>query len=397
MTPATSAQGLVFAKNKRTTATLLRSAGLPGAEHVTSKTWQETLAAVAQLGYPVVIKPYDRDNGQGVYAGITDESTLRLAYDEVTKLVSEFLVERHVEGVGHRFTIYNDQAITVTRKLPATIVGDGANTVKYLIDHYENEARRIKRPADGEPFVVIATNGARHDIDSEVLGMLEQQGVELETVLTEGQAIQLRRRNNASAGGQTRAIDRATIHPDNTAVCLRAARLVGLDIAGVDFITTDITRSWLETGALICEVNAIPQIGYNHGIEPVMLDLFRLGSRIPVHLAIVDDPLPVSIAQELVAIYGADGLSTDQGLWLNGLQITSAWCDSYAAARSLIFDPEVTAAVCVMTKADVVEHGLPLDRWDNILIENPDDVVLLVQEHSENIQPLKVNREQTMA
>ena len=393
LTPATSAQGLIFAKNKQTTASLLRSAGLPGAEHVTAKTWDETLAAVDQLGYPVVIKPYDRDNGQGVYAGITDESTLRLAYDEVTKLVSEFLVERHVEGTGHRFTIYNDQAITVTRKLPATIVGDGMNTVKYLIDHYENEARRIKRPADGEPFVVIATNGARHDIDDEVLGMLEQQGVDLDTVLLIGQAIQLRRRNNASAGGQTRAIDRATIHPDNTAVCLRAARLVGLDIAGVDFITTDITRSWLETGALICEVNAIPQIGYNHGIEPVMLNLFRSGSRIPVHLAIVDDPLPVSIAQELVEMYGADGLATDQGLWLHGLQITSAWPDSYAAARSLIFNSEVTSAVCVMTKADVVEHGLPLDQWDNILIENPDDVVVLIQAHSENIQPLKVNRE----
>ena len=397
MTPATSAQGLVFAKNKRTTAGLLRSAGLPGAEHVTVKSWQETLAAVDQLGYPVVVKPYDRDNGQGVYAGIADESSLRLAYDEVTKLVTEFLVERHVEGVGHRFTIYRDQAITVTRKLPATIVGDGTRTVKYLIDHYETEARRIKRPKDGEPFVVIATNAARHDIDGEVLGMLEQQGVDVDTVLAEGQAIQLRRRNNASAGGQTRAIDPATIHPDNTAVCLRAARLVGLDIAGVDFITTDITRSWLETGALICEVNAIPQIGYNHGIEPVMLDLFRLGSRIPVHLAIVDDPLPVGLARELASVYGANGLSTDQGLWLNGLQITAAWCDSYAAARSLIFNPEVSVAVCVMTKADVIEHGLPLDRWDNIVIENPDDVVLLVQAHSENIQPLKANREQPMA
>ena len=397
MTPATSAQGLVFAKNKRTTACLLRSAGLPGAEHVAVKSWQETLAAVDQLGYPVVVKPYDRDNGQGVYAGIADESSLRLAYDEVTKVVPEFLVERHAEGVGHRFTIYRDQAITVTRKLPATIVGDGTRTVKYLIDHYETEARRIKRPKDGEPFVVIATNAARHDIDGEVLGMLEQQGVELDTVLAEGQAIQLRRRNNASAGGQTRAIDPATIHPDNTAVCLRAARLVGLDIAGVDFITTDITRSWLETGALICEVNAIPQIGYNHGIEPVMLDLFRLGSRIPVHLAIVDDPLPVGLARELASVYGANGLSTDQGLWVNGLQITPAWCDSYAAARSLIFNPEVSVAVCVMTKADVIEHGLPLDRWDNIVIENPDDVVLLVQAHSENIQPLKANREQPMA
>jgi hypothetical protein len=107
--------------------------------------------------------------------------------------------------------------------------------------------------------------------------------------------------------------------------------------------------------------------------------------------------LPTGLALELATVYGANGLSTDQGLWLNGLQITAAWCDSYAAARSLIFNPEVGVAVCVMTKADVIEHGLPLDRWDNIVIENPDDVVLLVQAHSKNIQPLKVNREQPMA
>jgi cyanophycin synthetase len=220
MTPATSAQGLVFAKNKRTTASLLRSAGLPGAVHVTVKTWQETVAAVDQLGYPVVIKPYDRDNGQGVYAGIADESTLRLAYDEVTKVVPEFLVERHAEGVGHRFTIYRDRAITVTRKLPATIVGDGTRTVKYLIDHYETQARRIKRPEDGEPFVVIATNHARHDIDGEVLGMLEQQGVDVDTVLAQGQAIHERlgdRLNRERFVGVASCIDAAIRHGHNDA------------------------------------------------------------------------------------------------------------------------------------------------------------------------------------
>jgi cyanophycin synthetase len=392
MTPATSAQGLVFAKNKRTTASLLRAAGLPGAVHITVKTWEETVAAVDQLGYPVVVKPYDRDNGQGVYAGITDQQSLRMAYDEVTKIVKEFLVEQHVEGIGHRFTIYNNQAITVTRKLPATVVGDGTNTVKYLIDNYETEARRIKRPEDSEPFVIIATNGARHDIDDEVLGMLEQQGVNLDTVLTVGQPVQLRRRNNASAGGQTRAIDRATIHPDNTAVCLRAARLLGLDIAGVDFITADITRSWLETGALICEVNAIPQIGYNHGIEPVMLDLFKAGSRIPVHLAIVDYDLDMKLAEELAGVTQCNGISTRAGLWVDRVQITSAWPDTFAAGRSLLFNSEVNQALCIMTKADVVEHGIPLDQWDQILIENPDDVVSLVEAHSKNILPLKVNR-----
>jgi cyanophycin synthetase len=392
MTPYTTAQGVVYAKNKRSTADLLKKSGLPGAEHVTVKTWEDTLAAAHELGYPVVVKPYDRDNGQGVYAGITNDQDLKAAYTEVTKIVSEFLVERHFDGVGHRFTIHNNQVITITQKHPATVVGDGVNTVKYLIENHQSEARRIKRPNNNEPFVVIGINHVQMTIDDEVEGMLAQQNVTVDSVLKTGESIQLRRRNNASAGGLTRAIDQATVHPDNKALCLRAARILDLDIAGVDLITPDVTRSWLEVGALICEVNAIPQIGYNHGIEPMMLDLFKNGSRIPVILAIVDRELELPLIHELASIFNSNGISTQQGMWINGLCVSQPWPSSFDPAVALIFDREVDSALCVMTKADVVEHGLPLDRFDQILIENPDDVTSLIKAHSKNIKPLKVNR-----
>ena len=392
MTPYTTAQGVVYAKNKRSTADLLKKSGLPGAKHVTVKTWEDTLAAAHELGYPVVVKPYDRDNGQGVYAGITNDQDLKAAYIEVTQIVSEFLVERHFDGVGHRFTIHNNQVITITQKHPATVVGDGINTVKYLIENHQSEARRIKRPNNNEPFVVIGINHVQMTIDDEVEGMLAQQNVTVDSVLKTGESIQLRRRNNASAGGLTRAIDQATVHPDNKALCLRAARILDLDIAGVDLITPDVTRSWLEVGALICEVNAIPQIGYNHGIEPMMLDLFKNGSRIPVILAIVDRELELPLIHELASIFNCNGISTQQGMWINGLCVSQPWPSSFDPAVALIFDREVDAALCVMTKADVVEHGLPLDRFDQILIENPDDVISLIEAHSKNIKPLKVNR-----
>jgi cyanophycin synthetase len=392
MTPYTTAQGVVYAKNKRSTADLLKKSGLPGAEHVTVNTWEDTLAAAHELGYPVVVKPYDRDNGQGVYAGITNDQDLKAAYTEVTEIVPEFLVERHFEGTGHRFTIHNNQVITITQKHPATVVGDGINTVKHLIENHQSEARRIKRPNNNEPFVVIGINHVQMIIDHEVEGMLAQQNVTVDSVLKTGESIQLRRRNNASAGGLTKAIDQATVHPDNKALCLRAARILDLDIAGVDLITPDITRSWLEVGALICEVNAIPQIGYNHGIEPMMLDLFKNGSRIPVILAIVDRELELPLIHELASIFNTNGISTQQGMWINELCVSQPWPSSFDPAVALIFDREVDSALCIMTKADVVEHGLPLDRFDRILIENPDHVTLLAEEHSINIKPLKVYR-----
>jgi len=392
MTPYTTAQGVVYAKNKRSTSDLLRKSGLPGAEHVTVKTWEETLAAAHEFGYPVVVKPYDRDNGQGVYAGITTDQDLKLAYTEVTKIVPEFLIERHFEGTGHRFTIHNNQVITVTQKHPATVTGDGVNTVRYLIENHQSEARRIKRPDGDEPFVVIGINHVQIAIDEEVEGMLAQQNVTLDSVLEPGQSIQLRRRNNASAGGLTRAIDQSTVHPDNKALCLRAARILDLDIAGVDLIIPDVTRSWLEIGALICEVNAIPQIGYNHGIEPMMLGLFKSGSRIPVTLAIVDQELDPPLFHELAGVLNCNGISTQTGMWINGSCVSQPWPNSFDPAVALLFDREVDSALCVMTKTDVVEHGLPLDRFDQILIENPDDVALLAQAHGKNIKPLKVKR-----
>jgi hypothetical protein len=124
----------------------------------------------------------------------------------------------------------------------------------------------------------------------------------------------------------------------------------------------------------------------------MMLGLFKSGSRIPVTLAIVDQELDPLLFHELADIYNCNGISTRQGMWINGLCVTQPWPNGFDPAVALIFDREVDSALCVMTKADVVEHGLPLDRFDQILIENPDDVALLAQAHGKDIKPLKVKR-----
>ena len=105
--------------------------------------------------------------------------------------------------------------------------------------HTDN--RHIKRPDSGEPFILIGSGIQPQTIDSEVIGMISQQGFGVDSVLPEGHNLVLRRRNNASSGGITRAIDAATVHADNIELCLRAARVVDLDIAGIDVIIPDIT------------------------------------------------------------------------------------------------------------------------------------------------------------
>jgi cyanophycin synthetase len=375
MTPYTTAQGVVYAKNKRSTADLLKKSGLPGAEHVTVKTWEDTLAAAHELGYPVVVKPYDRDNGQGVYAGITNDQDLKAAYTEVTEIVPEFLVERHFDGVGHRFTIHNNQVITITQKHPATVVGDGINTVKYLIENHQSEARRIKRPNNNEPFVVIGINHVQMTIDHEVEGMLAQQNVTVDSVLKTGESMQLRRRNNASAGGLTRAIDQATVHPDNKALCLRAARILDLDIAGVDLITPDITRSWREVGGAVTEINALPQVSIQ--TDPTMFQrllqkIMPHSGRIPLLFVLTEEAKPVwldDVLDELEASGLRVGLTTTEGLqvgndWIRGLR-SSVWED----IRLLQKDPSVGAIVIISDGDTLLQTGLPFDAVNALVVQ----------------------------
>ena len=394
MTGRTSAQAVLYAKNKIATAELLNLAGLPGSEHQKVATWEQTVKAAEEYGYPVVIKPYDRDNGQGVYAGITTQADLQHAYTEVTKIVPQFLVERHFEGVGHRITIVDQNIITVTKKLPATVTGDGVSTVQQLIDAQQGPSRYIKRPEGGEPFILIGSAVPAMTVDDEVLGMLTQQSHTLSTVPAEGEQLQLRRRNNASAGGVTQAIDKTTVHPDNQELCLRAARIMDLDIAGIDLLIPDITQSWLATGALICEVNAVPQVGYNHGITQIVDHIFQSGVRVPMHMVIVESwsQNDLHLAHELAAITGSNAFSASTGIWINGKCMSRPFANGFTAARAVIFDQQVESAVCIMTKAEVSELGLPLDRFDQILIENPDDVVNWVKPHSVNVKSLKVYR-----
>ena len=394
MTQRTSAQAVLYAKNKITTAELLNLAGLPGSEHKKVATWEQTVKAAEEYGYPVVIKPYDRDNGQGVYAGITTETDLQQAYTEVTKIVPEFLVERHFEGVGHRITIVDQIIITVTKKLPAAITGDGVSTVQQLINAQQGPSRFIKRPASGEPFILIGSAVPAMTVDDEVMGMLTQQSHTLHTVPARDKKLLLRRRNNASAGGVTHAIDKTTVHPDNQELCLRAARIMDLDIAGIDLLIPDITQSWLKTGALICEVNAVPQVGYNHGITQIVDHIFQSGVRVPMHMVIVEswNTSDLHLAHELAAITGSNAFSASTGIWINGKCMSRPFDNGFVAARAVIFDQQVESAVCIMTKAEVAELGLPLDQFDQILIENLDDVVNWVAPHSTNIKPLKVYR-----
>lgn len=348
--------GVILARNKLATGALLRRHGLPAAEHLPADDADQAVAAARSLGFPVVVKPGDRDGGQGVWADVRDEHTVRQAYEIARGHSSSVLVERHVAGTGHRLTVVQGQVVKVTAKQAWGVTGDGQRSVEQLV-----QDQLAAMPPKWAPHEVPS-------IDIEALGLLAQQGLAPTAVPSNGRVVPLRRRNNANSGGTTQRLDLDLVHPDNIDLALRTAQALMLDLAGVDLIVEDLGRSWMAQPAVICDVNAIPQTDLGT-VTAVLARLMAGGARVPVTLLLVPDAAPApteSQVLQLMQATGVDGLSGPWGVWLAGRRTAPALAGSFQAAQALLSSRELTRAAIVMGIDELARKGLPVDRFDRV-------------------------------
>lgn len=359
ITDRTPAIGVAIARDKMRTAVLLRQAGLPAPIHQAAADEDDAVRIANRLGYPVVVKPADQDQGKGVFADLRDDANVASAYRAARGLSRTILVEKHFEGAGHRLTVFDGRVVKATRKMPAGVTGDGALTIEQLVLQAQQQAREA--PARTAEHAVVLT------LDDEAHGMLAQQGLSPAAVPDAGVFVCLRRRNNAIAGGTTTRLELESVHPDNLRLAVRAAQALRLDWAGIDLLIEDTARSWIDTGGLICEVNAQPQV--DRRTAGAIIDAMMAGDgRIPVHLAICRDEADRTPQGALLAAarrLGCGGFASAAGVWIDGVRITPAQASGFHAARILLDSPEVDAALCVMTPDEIVRYGLPVDRLDS--------------------------------
>jgi cyanophycin synthetase len=365
LTDRTSALGVQLAKNKWQAAHILASASLPTGRPRLVTSADEAVLAADSIGYPVVLKPNGSDGGDGVSAGLATVEDVRAAYAHAAAGGRQVLIEKHFSGQDYRLTVHGGDVIKVEQRLACSIVGDGLATVGELVAAKQASAhlRRIERGSGKAPL----------SLDREALGLLASEGLTAQSVPAEGRRIPLRRQCNISTGGEQVAVRLADIHPDNAALAVRAAKLLFLDLAGVDLIVPDIRRSWREHGGIICEVNGIPQVGVRTSPDIYRDMLGRLiGSqhRIPAHLLITADGKPGDLAStmRLAEALGCNGIASGEGLWIDGQRTGGTPSHAFTSASSLLRDPDVRCALCVMSAADVREKGLPLDRFDTMIL-----------------------------
>jgi cyanophycin synthetase len=364
LTSGTGILSMRMAQDKMQTASILRQAGVPVPEQISVENKADAIEAAKRIGYPVVVKPFDGSQGEGVSVKLMSEDAVAAAFKEARKSASRVIVESYIAGYDHRLLVVNGEFVASCQRVPGHVVGNGTDTVERLLEILNSDPRR-----NGDLMYQL-----KFDFDAR--RMLEEQGLTLESVPEAGQVVVLRSKGNTSVGGTSKGITEQ-VHPDNRRLAVAAARALQLDIAGIDLITTDITRSYKETRGAVCEVNSRPGIldlhvfpleGSSVAVGPYVMDmLFPPPSvgRIPV-IAVHGDTfdnahLSHSIAHILQMAGHEVALATHAGLWIGGDRIGTTDCANFAGTQKAVLHPAATAAVVEITTDSLLSEGLGVD------------------------------------
>ncbi len=351
-----------IASDKEETNRILADLGLPVAKQELAYDQEEAAAAAGRIGYPVVVKPLDANHGRGVSIRMENAAQVHAAFDHARQHARSVVVESFIEGFDHRMLVVNGELLAVAQRMPGHVVGDGERTIEALVEELNKDPRR------GIGHEKVLT---RIEFDHQAMRLLEQKGYGKETVPAKGERVFLRSTGNLSTGGTS--IDRTdVIHPDNRQMAVRAAKAIGLDVAGVDFLTTDISRSYKETGGAICEVNAAPgfrmHVAPSEGTPrdvagPVMEMLFPPGnpSRIPI-ASVTGTNGKTTTARMLAHAFKMTGrhvgLATTDGVYIDGHRTVEGDMTGPIAARMILRDPSVDVAVLETARGGLLKRGM---------------------------------------
>ncbi len=360
-----------LACDKEGTKRILEDAGIPVPRGTLIHYLDELEDAIADVGgYPVVIKPLDGNHGRGISIDVQSWDEAERAYDRASEesKTRSVIVERFYEGTDHRILLVDGKLVAVAERIPAHVIGDGRSTVQELID----ETNRDPRRGVGHDNVLT-----RIKVDEGSLHWLGRQGFSLDTILHEGEIAYLRATANLSTGGI--AVDRTDeIHPENIWLAERVAKVIGLDIAGLDVVTPDITRPLREVDGVVVEVNAAP--GFRMHVSPsegkarnvgapVMEMLFPPGtsSRIPI-VAITGTNGKTTTTRLTAHIFKQTGqiigYTTTDGIYIGDFLVEKGDNTGPQSAELILQDPTVEVAVLESARGGILRAGLAFDRCD---------------------------------
>jgi cyanophycin synthetase len=358
-----------ISRDKLVTASYLRAAGLPVPHGGVAREVEHAVKIARRIGFPVVVKPADAGASLGLALDLRTEAQVRERFP-VAAAASQsgrVLIERYVEGRDYRIIVVNGTLISIIETMPAHVVGDGTHTIEELVAIENADLRRGYRDTDTRRPITL---------DDEVIAYLADQNRSLNDIPHVGTMVRLRLKPSMNDGGL--AIDWTDdVHPDNAAIILQAAGIVGLDVATIDLIAPDITQSIWETGGAIVDINAhsgfrmqrFPSQGEPRDPFPAILDmLFPLGQPVRAPVVAVVGEEAGSICELVAQMLGSEGrqvgLATTERLMVNGVELRGVVRPGAAGIRAILNNPAIEIAVAEVTAPGIVDEGLGFENCD---------------------------------
>ncbi|SJZ74610.1 cyanophycin synthetase [Selenihalanaerobacter shriftii] len=370
----TSCVGVDIACNKNLAKELLKDMGVPVAKGDMATTEKEALEIARNLEGKIVTKPYNSNQGKGISLNIKTDYDVMNGFKLAQSYSQEVMVEKMISGNDYRVLVINGEVVAVAQRIPAHIVGDGEATILELIQEVN------KDPLRGEGHSSPLT---RIRVDEAVLFLLAKQDYHLDSVISRGEQVFLRETGNLSTGGT--AIDKTDeIHPVNKQLAIRAAKVIGLDIAGIDLITPDISQPLNNGRGAIIEVNAAPgirmhhypTIGKSHDVAGAIVDmLFPAGNsgRIPI-ISITGTNGKTTVTRLVsLILQQADyqvGMTTTDGIYINQKRLLKGDTTGPISAQFVLKDSDVEVAVLETARGGILRAGLGYDESDIGVITN---------------------------
>ena len=374
-----------IAGDKDLTKSLLKACGVPVPEGQVVNSPEEAWEAAQGIGLPVVVKPSDGNHGRGVTLDLRKQADIEAAYHVAYPEGSDVMVERFIPGDEHRLLVVGGKVVAAARGEVVSITGNGRSTVRELIDNQLNsDPRRGYEEEYPLEIIDLAT-------DSKVQLELKRQELDADSVPSAGRVIVVQRNGNV-------AVDCTDeVHPEVAYIAQLAAKVVGLDIAGIDMVAMDIAKPLRTQGGAIVEVNAGP--GLLMHLKPAIGAPRPVGQAIAEHLFPSDDAAGPPGRIPLVGVAGTrststiarlvawllqlgghhTGLACRDGLFLDRRCVDPSDCAHWEAAHRLLMNQTVQAAVIESDARTILRDGLPYDRCQVGVVTDMDGVQALAE------------------
>lgn len=374
MTCNTSNAAVNIAGDKDYTKKILSEANIPVAKGGICSTEEGLQEISDSIGFPIVIKPINGNQGKGATINIPDYEAAKIALDEAQQFNKYVIVERFVEGDDFRLLVVDGKFVAASKRVPAHVIGNGSSSIRELIEEVNQQ------PGRGEGHESSLT---KIKFDMDTFHQLEKYNYTIESIPTEGKTVYLKSTANLSTGGTAEDMT-DEIHPENRFMAERIAKIIGLDVCGIDVMAANISQPLRENKGVILEVNAAP--GFRMHLEP------SKGTRRNVAKAVVDMLYPEGSESTipLFAVTGTNGkttttrllahiaktsgynpgYTTTDGIYIGDYKIKEGDTTGPQSGQFLLKDPTVDFAVLETARGGLLRSGLCFDHCDVGIITN---------------------------